>query len=341
MIWLWILLGIAVLGIGVFLVIYFVLAPKNLFWTFVQEGTSKVVVRGDKFKQALIQWKGYTLNDDWEVVGGEEKQLFFGGLMFYGWWPLDDIYIYDFTWTSIKENGEPQHHEKEVLDYILLKEDVYWTKVEKAEDMQMLPLDVELILSIRVINPYKALFAIENWLEAVINRIRPAVRNVITQGVYEELIRDKKAIGQKIKSKLQRKEIKDFKKTYGVELREVAVKDINPPEDYREETLRKYVAERARDRIETEADAETLRIERVYKAVQGFGDLGRLIRTLEALEKSPKEGAKWVIPLPGGTEFLRGVFGKAPESVTPQEIKELREMVEKMAGDLKKITRRK
>ena len=77
----------------------------------------------------------------------------------------------------------------------------------------------------------------------------------------------------------------------------------------REVTLRKYVAEKDRERILVEADAErqkilTLadaeqeRIKTVYGAVQDMGETGKLIRSLEMLENQ-QEGTRWVI-LPGG-----------------------------------------
>ena len=48
--------GVIVLGGITFLMIWFWLAPRNHFFTFVQESTAKIVVRGDAFSKALIQW---------------------------------------------------------------------------------------------------------------------------------------------------------------------------------------------------------------------------------------------------------------------------------------------
>lgn len=343
MILVWIVTGLLVVGVGGFLILYFVLAPRNLWFTFVEEGTAKIVFRAGKFKKALIQWEGWTFDEDWNVVSGREIHRF-GGLRFYGWWPLDDIYTYEFSWTGIREDGRIVPHEKELLDYVLLKEDVYWAKVEKAEDKKLLPLDVELVLTIRVVNPYKALFAIEDWLEAAINRVRPSVRNAITADIYERLIKKPEAVGEMIYERLTAPGglIEEVKERYGVDLRRTQVKDINPPEGYRDLTLKKFIAEKERDRILVEADAEAKRLKRVaegeshrieieYGKVKEFEDLGRLIRTLEALEESPAQGAKWIISLPGGAEFLRDIFGRPLETVSREEFRELREMIEKMS----------
>lgn len=341
----WIGLVGAVIAITVlpFCLIYFWWAPHNLFFTFVPEGRAKIVVRGDAFRKALIQWEGHGLArhpsdgiDVWDVV--ERPGLarrFFGGLRLYGVWPLDDIFVYDFSWTGITQNGQVEPHIKEPLDYILVKIDVYWAQVKKAEDNNMLPLDVELVLTIRVINPYRALFRVQNWLETVINRIEPAVRDAITEDTYEKWISEDKDLADRLISDKETQELlKEIRSNFGIEVIAIEVRGINPTtaelDESRRATLRKYFAEKERDRIIVEADAERQRLEAVYKAIQGFGDLGKLIRTLEALEKSPGEGAKWVV-LPGLTDILSQVFpGKEPSSLTPEEIGRFREILSQL-----------
>lgn len=332
-----------------FLLIYFWWAPNNLFWTFVSEGRFKIVVRADGARKVLIQWKDHVLakkalpNDNvdlWDIVGAVTPKRFFGGLRFYGWWPLDDIYIYDFQWTGIKETGELDLHPEETLDFGILKDDVYGCKIEKAEDKKLLPLDVYVALTLRIINPYKALFNIQNWFEAVINRVRPYIRDFITTEEYENFIVSPIRIGTEVKKRLEEERILDeFKDRYGIELRQMEVKDIDPGENYREASLAKYLAEREKDRVLIGAEAErerlkkvaqgeAQRIKKVYEQVKQFGRLGELIRTLEAMEKSPGEGSKWVIPIPGMTDLISRVFpNRKPESLNPEDIARIREMI--------------
>lgn len=336
-----------IIGIGVvtFSLIYFVLAPRNLFFTFVKEGTAKIIVRGDKFERALIQWEGRTFQysasgeEKWAVVSGVESHLF-GGLRYYGLWPIFDVYIYDFQWTGVTEKGDVVHHPRETLDFILLREDIYWGEVEDAEDKKLLPLGLELILTVAVINPYKALFNIQNWLETVINRIKPLVRDLITQDEFENLIQRKEALGNDLYGKAAAL-LEEFRNRYGVDVRKIQVKEVNPPDGYREATLKQYLAEQEKKKVEVDAAAEAFRLEtiaegeaarikRVYGRIQKFGDLGKLVRALEATEKSPLAASLTVQAVPGIQEVLRGVFGKSPEETTQKEIKELKEMVEKM-----------
>lgn len=355
----WLFLRI-MLSIGVstglsFLLIYFWWAPNNLFFTFVKEGTSKVVVRADEVRKILIQWKGYTFDREWNVVpedtwvkdgkvvkegiGGakryKEPQHILGGLRFYGWWPIDDIYIYRFSWTGVAHNGELKHHEREVLDYVMLKEDVYWGKVPKAEDKDLLPLDMELLFTIWVRNPYKALFRIDNWLQTIINRTNPAARNFITSKTFKQLIGMTEAVGEKIYENLVERKIltDEFLGRYGVDVRMIEVKDINPPEEYRRATLAKFEAEREKEKVQIGAKAERFRLDKVYGGIREFGDLGKLIRALEAMEKSPLAASVTVQAVPGIQNLLGGLFGKSSEEATRKEIYELRKIVERAMRD--------
>lgn len=315
---------------------WYFLAPTNRWFTFVKEGTAKVIVKGDAFAGALIQYEGRTferhaaVQNKWDVVDGEESH-WLGGFRLYGFWPLYDIYIYKFRWSGVSEDGTITHKE-EWLDYIILKDDIYWAKVERCEDKNLLPLDIELLLTIQVINPYKALFNIQNWLEAIVNRIKPFVRGYITHDEFKNLIAKKEELGGELMGEFERIGLlSEFFDWYGARVKKVEVKEINPPESYREKTLAPYLAEMDKKAVIITAEGEEERMERVYSRIQKFADLGKLVRTLEVLEKSPEKGAKWVIPLPGGAEFLRDVFGKSPETISPREFKELRDLVETIA----------
>ena len=303
-----------------FCLVYFWWAPRNLFFTFVPESRSKIVVRGDAFRKALIQWKDYQLGSQWNVIGfpGAGRSVF-GGLRYYGFWPLDDIYIYDFQWTGIKEDGTIDPHPKETLDFILLKDDIYGLKEEKAEDKNLLPLDITVALTIRIVNPYRALFNVQNWLETVYNRVRPYIRDFITTDTYENFIKNPARMGIQIQTRLEEEKIlNEFWQRYGVDIRKIEVKDIDPGKEYRDISLAKYLAEKEREKIEIQAEAEKNRLKivadgeanrilRVYKEVEKHGELGKFIRALEALEKSPEKGTKWVVPFP---EELLSLFKK-------------------------------
>lgn len=313
--------GIAITMLSAFLIIYFWWAPNNLFFTFVKEGTAKIVVKGHKFYKALIQFKGYRLDDPKttvEVVSGPDKKHWFGGLRFYGLWPLVDIFVYPFRWMGITETGELEPHETEWLDYIFVKDDIYGCEVKNAEDKELIPLNITLTLTARIVNPYKALFAIENWYETLINRIRPYIRDFLTTKTYAKLIAQSKRIGIDISARLEKEKILDeLRDDYGIDVEKIEVNALNPKEEFRQATMEKVLAlrkkeaiivtaEAEKEKLTIEAEGQENRIKTEYGAVESFGELGREIRRLEALEKSPGEGAKWVIPADIGSLLSAG-----------------------------------
>ncbi|MFH1656278.1 MAG: SPFH domain-containing protein [Candidatus Nealsonbacteria bacterium] len=335
---------IVAFGVVPVLIVYFWWAPNNLCFTFVNEGTVKVVVLGGKVTNILIQKEEYTLDNDWNVIpeDSDHRELWhpLGGLRFYGVWPLCDIHLYDFSWTAMLQNGEIKPHVDETLDYALLMDDVYWFEVLKAEDKNRLPLNLQVLVTMRIVNPYKALFAVQDWLEAVIGRIQPVVRDRITQATYEELTINPEAVGHAIFHG-PGDHFDIFRDRYGVDVVALEIKEIDPPDDLREITLREVTATREAEAtivaaeagakvvvitakakaeevrigaeaearaVEIAATAEAGRLEKVYGAIDKQGELGKLARILEALEASPENGSKWVVPIPGILDGLSQIF---------------------------------
>jgi regulator of protease activity HflC (stomatin/prohibitin superfamily) len=262
-------------SLSLLLFVYYFLAPKNIFFTFVQEGTAKAVVRGGKFRKALIQWEKSTLDKNWDVASGREHHLF-GGLRLYGFWPLDQIYKYKFEWTGLEPDGiTPRPHAPEILDNIFLKQYVYFAKVEKAEDAKRLPLNVCFVLTIQIVNPYKALFKVHKWLAVTFGRITPEIRNVIAQEKYEDLIKDLGNVANRVRANItgggvtnvvnvdqKKKEdiLKTLKKDYGVDVLAIKILTIDPPEELRETTLLEFKADQEKKQIEIRAEAEKIKL---------------------------------------------------------------------------------
>jgi hypothetical protein len=181
------------------------LAKKNWFFTVVDEGTAKIVLKQNAFYKVLIQWKGRTLNlENWDIVDESEKiwkepHHPFGGLRFYGLPGLHSIKKYDLRWWDLQQTADkkliPQFHEKkgpDALDYVLLRPDVYWTRVERAETKpeERIPVTVDFLITMRVINPYKAIFNSPiSWVENVINRLTAAFRAFIATKDVDGLIK--------------------------------------------------------------------------------------------------------------------------------------------------------
>ncbi len=321
-----------------FVLVYAALAPNNCYFTFVQEGTVKFVVKGDAFYKCLIQWKDHTLDREWNVIEGEEWH-FFGGLRSYGGWPVCDIHVYEFRWVGVTEEGKEQPKE-EWIDSMIVKDDVYLCKVPGAEDADKLPLDFQILLTISIVNPYKAKFTVQRWLETVLNRIQPVLREYIARYKFDKLLKAKSKIGGQMWEKLKESGLLgddgEFCKRYGVDIRAIEVRKIDPPEEYRRETLKEFVAKQEKKATIVKAEAEEKRLEKVYSAVKKFGKLGKLIRTLEAVEKSTLAASLTIQAVPGLPEVLRGIFGRPVEQITAEELKELKETIRKLSEKKKK-----
>lgn len=331
-----------------FILIYYVFAPRGWFWTFVNEGTCKAVMKMGSFDKLLIQWRGRTFDRDWNVVEKEEEARLFGGLRWVGIPPFWKIYKYKFSWTGVDVNGQLTPHQKEELDYVLLMEDVYWLKIAGAEDVNLLPIDIELLVTMQVVNPYRALFKVQNWSEMVMNRLKPLFREYVATISFKDLLLKKEEEKQEIfKHLLKLGMLQEFENDYGVRIKEggIEIKRVDPTPiegvpSIREITLRKYIAEQDRERVLVEADAERQRlgvvaqgekdrVKIVYNALQEFGDLGKLIRALEAIEKSPLAASLTVQAVPGLQEVLKGVFDKTPEEEMKKTLQEVIDLLKK------------
>lgn len=265
--------------LSMFLLVFFVLAPRDIFFTIVEEGTAKIVVRAKQFRKALIQWKGYTLDKDWNVVGGKEFHIL-GGIRFFGLWPLDKIYEYEFEWKGLQPDGiTARPHVPEKLKHIFLKQYVYYAQVEKAEDKQRLPLNICYVLTIQIQNPYKALFNVHKWLAVTLGRITPEIRNVIGQKEYKDLIKDLGGIAEQIKESITKKNIVQILlDDYGVDVKDTKILTIDPPEVLREATLVEFKAELEKNRLTIEAEGK-----KVEKVKQGEGEAEAFRRKIDAL----------------------------------------------------------
>ena len=289
---------------------------------------------------AIFKYKGK--NQAGNVVEGEPKvgilQKIFGSLHFF-LYPIEDVHYYFFQWTGLKEGGEVNFRKKRALDYILLKDYAYWFKADKVLDKKLLPLEVEVVMTLRIINPYKALFSVEYWLDTIISRSRPAVRDAITGDIYEKLIKKTDSVGRTIYNNLEDKGLlKEFKERYGVEIRKTEVKEINPPEEHVKYILKEYfakieakanvaIARGKKEVLRITGEGEAQRINAVYSAIQKFGGLGELIKTLESVEKSPLAASLAVQAVPGLPEALKGIFSK--ESLNKKDIKDLVDAMKK------------
>jgi regulator of protease activity HflC (stomatin/prohibitin superfamily) len=234
----------------ILLMVFVALALFFIFFrfTFVKEGTAKVIVRWGAFKKVVMAWDGYELNEDWDVNVIEpqrrrqRRRPLFGGLRFVGIWPFDRVFRYKFRWRDIQlEKGEEKviPHE-EVIDYILLRPDVYYTDIKDAETKppERIPLTVQWLVTIRVINPYKALFkAPSNWNENVMSRLNSLFRDFVAHYSADQILMFKEQELSFLWNEFKDHHlIKMFEEEWGIKVEEngIEIRKVDVPPKYQE-----------------------------------------------------------------------------------------------------------
>lgn len=254
---------VILLMVSVAYVFLFKFIPEGIYMTQIEEGTAQVIMELGRAVKGLIQYKDSTIKGlDWDVAFGKETHLF-GGLRWVGLWPIRYKYRYVQRWTSVRENGDAVPHEEE-LDSILLKEKIYLLRLEGAEDKDGIPINVDLLITGKVVKIYKALFGPHNYLEQIQNRTRPLFREHIRKYSFMELSAQKQRAGGELWKKLDDEgmvnifdsngdiqTIGEFERDYGFRIKNggIEMTNITPPPEYQKAQTQKRLAETEAERI--------------------------------------------------------------------------------------------
>lgn len=356
-------LGLLVVGInGLGLLVYYA-AQYKIFFTAPKEGTAEFFMTGNVVRRMIMLWKGrrakgpkngQSVDDQFDIETGEREQSIFHylnplnwmemfGIYWIGIWPFYPIYRYDFVWTEEKvdENGKIVPYTRRATKksgegqtaFIRVNDTNYFFVIDDVKTKGGLPTKFVLLVTVRIVNPYKALFRGEDWLERTggaindmviryagvleyeeITASKPAPLSVFENGVatlarewyLEELI---KSLGD---GKNDDNQGTDLLLNYGVEI--VAAKrhsfdfaDTEAAKQLRDATTQRYTAEQKglgeaaeatgkAAAITTLANAEKYRIDTTYAPIAGDDLEKRMqIRQLEATEKSGAAGGNTIV----------------------------------------------
>lgn len=348
-------------GVVVLLALMYIFAVNNVFFTLVREGRAKAVLRFGKFHRLIMTYAGYGFDQRWALQeltrkneAGEDTSrenekitvkdedgkvidqyninfrtspFHIGGLYWVGIPFVYTVHEYDFRWVSF-EQGEKEgelielvrpHDER--LDYILLQDDVYYVLLHQAETDGMVQADVKFLVAARIVNPYRSLFWVQNWLEASQNLIKEVLRRFIAQKTYEKLVKSEglEELNREANEFMKQTKIANYlERTYGVRLKRVGFVHIDPAgeraKNYVEAASKQWEAEKEAQRILTLADAEKKRMETVYETVQKYGDVGVFLKGTEMLQEVGKGPSNLVVfPIGSAQDLLTAVTGKKKE----------------------------
>ncbi len=307
------------------------LAKNNIILTMVAEGSAKQITKFDRMHKIIISYTGHTTSENYGIGNvvelqnehpDKDKKRILGGLYIVGIPGVHKVYKYKFKWLSFEETADAQGfivnkvvpHE-EVIDYIMLKDDVYYTSLREAETKGVVQVNVDLLLTIRIINPHKALNRVQDWLEATLNQVKPVLRDYIKTLTPEEIMASleetengglpkTEEIDQFIRNyptnnPLRQKLIDD----YGVKIKKCGIVHVDPAgpraSEYIEAASKKWEAEKEADRLN-----------KIIQTIKDQGDQGMYLRTLEALEKVGQGQSNLVFPIGSVPDLIRAWMGK-------------------------------
>jgi len=302
------IVGVILVPYLVFFAIY-LLAKSDMFFTIVQEGTAKAVLLNGRFHEMLMSFRGHDFKGDatkdeverWEIIQKKTKTgwiwstlrvasfgLVGGGMYWIGVYPFAQIHTFKLKWSSLeqkKEGDKPvvTFNTKEVpIRAILVRSDVYALFLENVEVKGGVPVSMIFAITIKVVNPYKALFKIEKWLEATLNQLGSELRKMLGGVSYEELVNMVKSHPDLGNESVISDVIREILPRFGVGVEKVQLLDLAPDTKFVEATTQKYVAEQKAKAIEALASGEANRVKTVYGAIKEIED-GLTIRGFEAL----------------------------------------------------------
>ena len=169
----------------------FALAYANIGWTLVKQNHIKVVMAGESFVRFIVNVRGYHRNTDNEgnlvpvdpAIRGSDGKSWLNrlGIDWVGWPPIYKILRYPFAWNKLVQNREtatPQITPREELVDSIIFNYAYGVQLKDVEIGGNLRVNIDLLVTIWVLNPFKLLFRTlppGNWLQQVVGSITEVV----------------------------------------------------------------------------------------------------------------------------------------------------------------------
>lgn len=272
-----------ILGILLFL------CPLIVRVTIVEEGTAKIIKRFGGTVKVFIQWTGYRLSKEGEVVAeARQKRPWYGGIRMWMGTPFDKVHKYKIRWHSVEEKeGKrvPVFHE-EIKDHVLLKPDRYWRKIPQMETRDGQYPDIEWLIGMRIVHPEKTIFkAPFDWIENALNELEPTLRTYVRTKKLDELLNLKsEEIWNELQAGYGYVINVVLKQEWGIQVdpNKIEIFSVSLPEEYQ-----RALAERSRREMEAAGRAQQI-IGTIIKAV-AIAEGMEEEKVQEEFRKDPKE----------------------------------------------------
>ena len=145
----------------------------------------------------------------------------------------------------------------------------------------------------RIADPEAALLKVANWLTLLYGDIQIALREAVAARTLDDLIADRIVLGEKVLGALRLDA-----KAYGVEVQDVAVRDLVLPGDLKAQYVRVLEARKKSEAAQIERREEVAATRSLANTAELLARNPTLfkLKVLESLEKIAQAGAKVVLP---------------------------------------------
>ncbi len=367
--------AIAVTGLGYVLIPIElkILAKRDWFFTLAEEMKGLVVVRGNAFHHAILASDSHHLNipgtshfdvdaPAWEVLPNTDPDVNYDtrsplAKQFGGYWVgvpwFTKIYKYKFGWNEISEDDKGKMRLRprpgEVTRYWFAKDFTYLIMIDDLNTEEGLPISMLYSMTVRITNPQKALFFIEDWLRLLQSVTNPLVREFAAKLTWEQLRKagDEKggdyahsfnalitSVSDKFAEEIEaEKYVTGTKGRYGVTIVKAGFQDPQLTGDaakqHEESATARFTAEKRKEAtvIDSEATAaatlNTGTAEATVISLKGKADADALDQLLTAAAKQPDIARERIraqaIATPGDGKVvidLGGTIGKLTDVLT-------------------------
>lgn len=165
---------------------------------------------------------------------------------------------------------------------------------------------IDAVVFMTIENPERVITQIINFRDAVSKYAQTAIRNIVGQYNFDDLLESREEIAIRLKE-----EIDKLSKEWGIDIAKAGLQDISLPVDMKRAFAVQAEADRESRAILIKADAELLASSKLAEAAKNMGDLNAIqLRILSTVNDVSKDQSNTIIlALPLETLKAAGIQG--------------------------------
>jgi len=154
-------------------------------------------------------------------------------------------------WKVVRQYGDKTYFYVTEVDRIDLRETLYDFPRQNVITKDNVTIEINALLYFQVIDPYKAVYEIENFPEAIEKLTQTTLRNVIGELELDQTLSSRELINAKLRNILDEATDK-----WGIKINRVELQDILPPKEIKEAMEKQMRAEREKREMILRAEGE-------------------------------------------------------------------------------------